>query len=129
MSREHKEALAVGREQSRAVKRYLEALELHKPRRGRKRTAESIQRQLDAIEAKLAGADALSRLNLLQERIDLQGELTAMGKSFDLSALEADFVRAAKAYGERKGISYAVWREVGVDPSVLKKAGISRGTA
>lgn len=129
MSREHKEALAVGREQSRAVKRYLEALELHKPRRGRKRTAESIQRQLDAIEAKLAGADALSRLNLLQERIDLQGELTAMGKSFDLSALEADFVRAAKAYGERKGISYAVWREVGVDPSVLKKAGISRGAA
>ena len=30
-------------------------------------------------------------------------------------------------YGERKGITYAAWREAGVDPGVLRKAGIKRG--
>jgi hypothetical protein len=129
MSQEHKQALAVGRDQSRAVKRYLEALEIHRPRRGRKRTPDSVQKQLDSIEARLADADPLSRLNLLQERVDLQSELASMGETFDMSALEEDFVQAAKAYGDRKGISYAVWREVGVDSAVLKRAGISRAGA
>src|SRR5665213_721423 len=81
MSQEHKEALAAGREQSRAVKRYLEALDANRPRRGRKKTKESIQKQLDGIEAKLANADPLTRLNLLQERIDLQGELNSTGET------------------------------------------------
>jgi len=35
-------------------------------------------------------------------------------------------VEVAKSYSSRKGISYAAWREVGVEPAVLKKAGISR---
>jgi hypothetical protein len=35
-------------------------------------------------------------------------------------------VKVAKGYSARQGISYASWREVGVEPSVLKKAGISR---
>ena len=126
MSAEHKEALAVGREQSRSVKRYLEALDLQRPRRGRKRTADSIQKQLAGIEEKLAAADPLSRLNLLQDRADLQGELSGMDQAVDLTALEEGFVKAAKAYGERKGITYRVWREVGVDAAVLKRAGISR---
>ena len=42
MSDSHKAALAEGREQGRAVRRYLEALEAHKLKRGRKRTQESI---------------------------------------------------------------------------------------
>ena len=37
------------------------------------------------------------------------------------------FVNVAKAYGERQGISYASWRDVGVSAPVLKRAGISRG--
>jgi hypothetical protein len=127
MSNEHKEALAIGREQGRAVRRYLEALELHKPKRGRKRTAESVQKQLAAIEGKLAGADPLSRVQLIQQRMDLQAELAQHGATVDLSALEADFVRSARDYGQRKGISYAAWREAGVDAAVLKKAGIGRG--
>ena len=126
MSDTHKEALALGREQGRAVRRYLEALEAHRPRRGRKRTPESIKNQLAAIEQKLAEADALSRVLLIQQRMDLQAELEAKSQSVDLSALEDDFVKAAKDYGARKGISYAAWREAGVDPAVLKKAGISR---
>jgi hypothetical protein len=127
MSDQHKEALALGREQGRAVRRYLEALEAHKPRRGRKRTAESIQKQLEALEEKLAYADPLTRVQLIQERMNLQQELAAKETTVDLAALEEDFVAAARAYGERKGISYAAWREAGVDAAVLKRAGISRG--
>jgi hypothetical protein len=128
MSESHKAALAEGREQGRAVRRYLEALEAHRPKRGRKRTAESVQKRLEAIEDKLADADPLSRLQLVQERLNLQRELAAVDRAVDLSALEDDFVAAAGPYGQRKGISYAAWRETGVDPSVLRRAGIRRAT-
>jgi hypothetical protein len=128
MSNEHKEALALGREQGRAVRRYLEALDLHKPKRGRKRTPESVQKQLDAIAAKLPGADALTRVQLIQQRMDLQAELASKSATVDLVALEGEFVKAARDYGQRKGISYAAWREAGVDAAVLKKAGIGRSS-
>ena len=36
MSAEHKAALAAGRQQGITVRKYLEALEAHKPKRGRK---------------------------------------------------------------------------------------------
>jgi len=129
MSDDHKAALAVGRAQSRAVSTYLEAIEANKPKRGRKRTPDSINAQLAKIEASLADADPLSALNYRQERIDLQAELRAMSESVDLDAIEAEFVKAAKGYGERKGITYAVWREAGVPADVLGKAGISRGAS
>ena len=128
MSNEHKEALALGREQGRSVRRYLEALELHKPKRGRKRTPESVQKQLTIIEQKLPTVDPLTRVQLIQQRMDLQQELESKQQTVDLGALEADFVKAAKGYGSRKGISYAAWREAGVDAAVLKKAGISRAS-
>ena len=127
MSAQHKEALALGREQGRAVRRYLEALEAHKPKRGRKRTPESIQRRLADIEARLANADPLSKLQLVQERMNLQNELASKSAVVDLSALEKAFVKAASEYGRRKGISYAAWREAGVDAAVLRQAGIRRG--
>ncbi len=41
--------------------------------------------------------------------------------------IEEAFVGVAKGYGERKGISYATWRDVGVSAATLKRAGISRG--
>jgi hypothetical protein len=127
MSAEHKAALAAGRAEGRAVRRYLEALEQHKPRRGRKRTSESIQKRLAGIEEKLGSADALQRLQLVQERRDLQNELDRAGTASDLTNLEADFVKVAKGYSERKGISYSAWREVGVPSDVLGRAGITRG--
>jgi uncharacterized protein YicC (UPF0701 family) len=127
MTDAHKAALAEGREQGRAVRRYLEALQAHRPRRGRKRTPDSIRRRLQAIEQRLPEADPLSRLTLVQERMNLQRELDAGQQKVDLSALERDFVGAARPYGERKGITYAAWREAGVDPSVLRQAGIRRG--
>ena len=127
MSDEHKAALAEGREQGRAVRRYLEAIEAHKPRRGRKRSPDSMQKRLAAIEEELATADPLNRVHLSQERIDLQRQLSVGTEKVDLDGLEADFVAAAGPYSERKGISYNAWRAVGVEARVLKAAGVGRG--
>ncbi len=127
MSDQHKAALAEGRNESRSVSNYLKALESSRPKRGRKRTPESISKQLAKIDDQLQGANPLAALNLRQQRIDLQRELDSSGRTVDLGALEADFVKAAKGYSRRKGISYAVWRDAGVPADVLKKAGITRG--
>lgn len=126
MSEEHKAALAEGRDQGRTVRRYLEALDRHRPRPGRKRTRESVQRRIDRIEAELPAAEPLRRLQLVQERLDLEAELHAYDARDDLASLEAGFVAAAGPYSARKGISYAAWRELGVEPSVLRRAGIPR---
>ena len=128
MSDDHKAALAEGRNHARLVGRYLEALEAHKPKRGRKRTADSVKKRLASVETDLKNAGALNRLTLLQERRDLEVELAGMqGRGPDFAGLEKDFVKVAKSYSARKGISYGAWREFGVTPEVLKKAGISRG--
>jgi hypothetical protein len=128
MSDEHKAALAEGRDQGRAVRRYLEALEANKPRRGRKRSPESVKKRLAAIEDEITTADPLKRVHLLQERSDLQETLDATESKVDLDQLEKDFIRSAAPYSERKGITYATWREVGVPASVLEKAGITRSS-
>lgn len=124
----HKAALAEGRVASRAVRNYLTALAENKPRRGRKRTAETVQRRLEAIAESLAGgkAEPLERLHLIQERIDLTTELASMGGGVDLGAFEDEFVAHAGGYSSRKGITYTAWRELGVSADVLRRAGISR---
>lgn len=128
MSAEHKAALAEGRAQGRAVRQYLEALEQNRPKRGRKRTPDSMKKRLDRIETEIVSADPLKRLQLIQERIDLQDELAASERKTDLAALETEFVNAAAPYSSRKGISYVAWRELGVPAAVLKRAGISRAS-
>lgn len=129
MSAEHKAALAAGRESGRAVRAYLEALETNKPKRGRKRTPESIDKRLAAIEGEIGGADPVKRLSLIQEQMDLTAEKEALQGGVDLSALEAEFVKFAKTYSQNKGISYTAWRSIGVPADVLKRADISRGAA
>lgn len=129
MSDEHKAALAIGRNEGRAIRNYLEALDAHKPKRGRKRTPDSIERRLASIDEEIDEADPLTRVNLIQERMDLQAELDSMTETVDLAALEDEFVEAAASYSERKGITYAAWRELGIEASVLKRAGIRRGAS
>ena len=111
-----------------AIRNYLNALEQSAPRRGRKRTTESVGRQLATLEGELAGASVTKRLGLIQQRIDLEADLEALSQaaSVDLTALEAGFATYAAAYGGRRGISYAAWREIGVSSATLKSAGIRR---
>lgn len=129
MTDEHKAALSAGRQQGAVVRRYLDALDANKPKRGRKRTPESIQKRLESIEAQLGSKNSLVRLQLLQEHSDLQKELETMSSAepVDMSALEDEFAKSAADYGRRKGISYDTWRRAGVSAATLKKAGISRG--
>lgn len=129
MTDAHKQALALGREQGRAVRRYLEALDAHRPKRGRKRTPESIKRRLDDISNRIEEADPLTRLQLVQERMNLEAELSTKEEAVDLAALEDDFVAAAREYSDRKGITYAAWRASGVDASVLRRAGVQRSAS
>lgn len=127
MSDDHKAALAKGRDQGSRVRTYLEALKANQPKRGRKRTPDSIKKQLSAIEIELPDASPAKELDLLQRRRDLQRELENFSDGTDLADLESQFVDVAAEYGSRKGIEYATWREFGVSAATLKKAGIGRG--
>ena len=127
MSDEHKTANAEARAENRSVSAYLEGLESNRPRPGRRRTAESMHKRIEAIGEALESATPIRRVQLVQERIDLERELSTPNEIVDISELEDDFVAVAVSYSGRKGITYAAWREVGVPAAVLKRAGISRG--
>ena len=127
MSDEHKAANARARSENKAVSTYLEGLESNRPRPGRRRTAESMQKRIEAIGEALESATPIRRVQLVQERIDLERALSAPAEIADISDLEDGFADAAVSYSGRKGITYSAWREVGVPAAVLKRAGISRG--
>jgi len=124
MDANHKAKLAQGRADARAVKAYLEFLEDNRPKRGRRRTKESIGARLDVINTELASASPLARLNLYQEQTDLQAELSAMEQKSDGSELKAGFVEAAGRYARSKGIGKAAFKQMGIDAATLKAAGI-----
>ena len=88
-----------------------------------------MKKRLATIATTLPEASAIKKIELIQERRDLEVELATMGTKVDLSEVEKGFVKAAKRYSARKGIGYATWREAGVPTDVLKQAGISRGGA
>lgn len=125
MTEEHKRALAEGRAQGRAVRAYLQALDAE--RSAPRTDPETLQRRVDEARAAAeAEPDPAKRLELIQKRIDLEDQLSRSTDGPDLDALEADFIAAAAAYGERKGIGYAAWREAGVPAATLKAAGVKR---
>ncbi len=126
LTAEHKQALSIGRRQAKAVRDYLEALETTRPRPGRKRTPDSIRSRLEKLATMIAEASPAKRVELIQERLDLEEELTRLEQESDLSAVEEAFVAVARDYSERKGITYRAWREAGVPAEVLKRAGIAR---
>ena len=129
MSDEHKAALAEGRAQGRAVRRYLEALEANRPKRGRKRTPESIKKRLDTHRDRdRHGRPAEAALHLVQERIDLQAELEASEQDVDLAELEEDFVDGRQALQRAQGHHLRrVARGWASPAGVLKQAGIAPG--
>jgi hypothetical protein len=126
MSQAHKDALAKGRTEGRVVREYLEGLRATKPKRGRKRTAETIEARLQKVALELTDPSPMDELLLIQERRDLEAELKAMDQKVDITELEHAFGEVAKSYSDSKKISYASWRDVGVDAAVLKRSGIAR---
>jgi hypothetical protein len=126
MTDEHKAALAKGREQGKAVRDYLAAVETgRKP--GRRADPASIEERITRIQVEIDGEpDPAKRVEHIQRRLDLEQRLVEMQDQPDLEALEREFVAAAAEYSARKGISYTAWREAGVPAAALKAAGIPR---
>ena len=124
MSNAHKKALANGRNEGRIIREYLEIVEATKPKRGRRRTPESITKRLSVIAVELKTADPVTKVRLIQERMNLRNELASMKTKTEIAAAEARFIKVAKSFSERNDITYDAWREFGVTPAVLKRAGI-----
>jgi hypothetical protein len=100
---------------------------------------EAVSQYLQAIEAARAApegfldpdkaASALARAEMMaggENQEDLEAQLAGSvpGSEGHLRKLEDDFVRVAAGYGERHGMSYEHWRQTGVEPDVLARAGI-----
>jgi hypothetical protein len=126
MSAAHKTALSEGREASRHVRAYLDALEQNRPRRGRRLDPASVKKRISLIDENLKTAGGFERLNLLADREALEGKVAGADIKVDLTELRKNFLSHAKSYGERKNISYTTWRAAGVPAEDLKAAGISR---
>lgn len=117
---------AAALERGRVVRRYLSALDMRRPGRSAAKTSESILHRIHQVDTLLMSADPVARLHLTQERIELHAEQLrlASGAASDLAELEEAFVSAARSYGERHGVAYSAWRQIGVDAAVLERAGI-----
>ncbi len=63
MSAAHKSALAEGREASRHVRAYLDALETHRPKRGRKLDPASVKKRIALIDENLKTAGGFERIS------------------------------------------------------------------
>lgn len=126
MTDEHKAALARGRRESKAIKAYLEAISVPK-RKGRPVTPESLEARIVDLDDRIRSEpNPLTRVDLIQARIDAQTALDELTAVVDLDALEVGFIEYAASYSERKGITWPAWREFGVSAGVLRAAGVKR---
>lgn len=128
MSDDHKNALAKGRAQGRAVRDYLAALEQQR-KPGRRLGRTTIEERIPALQEQIdSEPDPAKRVEAIQKRIDLEERLEQLSDEPDIEALESGFVEVAAEYSERKGITYKAWREAGVPAAALKNAGVRRST-
>ena len=128
MTAEHKAAMARGRAEGEVVRDYLEALRTKKPKRGRKRTPDSIKKRLEPIEAELQRRRPPSTsCGWCRSAATSAASSRRWAAASTSARSRTAFVKVAKAYSERQGISYAVVaRRRRVEAAVLKRAGISR---
>lgn len=123
-----KDALAEGQ----AVGNYLRALETRQPTSGdgaRRYTPETVRVWLNKARAQLdkqSGTKKLLTFNRIRELEQILGENGVDDKFVEL---ETKFVENAKSFADRHNVVYSAWRDFGVSPEVLKRAGIARGSA
>lgn len=112
---------ALRREESRAVKAYLEDVKEGRTRR----RPDMYHRHLDSANARLASGDltVLEEVRLRQRRQELISKIAAADEKVNH---EPGFVEHGKAWAERNGVSRAALREFGVTARVLRDAGITK---
>lgn len=123
MSKQHKEALARGRKEARAVKAYLKAIDERSS--GRQPSKETLRNRLDKVNEKIGSTDdPLKRVDLLQSKLDMEKAISRVEDRDNFDHIEKAFVKNVKSYSQRKGITYTAWREFGVPASVLRAGGV-----
>lgn len=123
MTQEHKEALARGRKEARAIKAYLKTVDTR--RQGRPVTRESLEKRLEKANRRIEDSDdPLKTVDLIQTRLDIELALSRVEDVESTERLEAKFVKYAASYSERKSVSYTAWRQFGVPAAVLRNAGV-----
>ena len=129
MTADHKAAIAAGRIEAAVVRDYLDALEKNRPKPGRRVSPETLAARRADTDAQLAAGDLkpIKRLELMQDRRDIDAQLAELQAEPDMTAVEDGFITHAANFGKRKGIAYATWREAGVPADLLARAGITRG--
>lgn len=120
---DRRQAMAHGQHSSKAVRRYLEALQSDRS----SVDVERLQEQSEKLHAQIAEETSpIKQLQLVQKRIDVEDQLTAAGSGPSIEECEQEFIEWAADYANRKGISYRAYREMGVPAAVLKEAGVPR---
>lgn len=90
---------------------------------GKLPTRPGVETEIERLEARIADATRMvDKVQLIAKRHALQNP---QGSAEEL---EARFIKYAPAFSERHGVTYAVWREMGVTPKVLEQAGIKAGS-
>lgn len=113
------------RSQTVVIRRYLAALD-GQPRNGQRISPEKLQERLEKIREQMVDADPITRVKLVQQRIEVESHLAQVEDQSDAEAAEAAFIEHAWDWAQREGISYTALREVGVPANVLAQAGIAR---
>lgn len=124
----HKKALAEGRAMSSIVDHYLVTVNTPKPR-GRKVSKADLVTRLAKAQTEAKNGNGIGRLLAAQDVRDLKARIhivTSMNGSGDHKGAETAFVKIAKTFGDKRGITYGAWRDAGVPAPVLKRAGIAR---
>ncbi len=96
--------------------------------KGRRVDPKTIERRLAKARQALAAAkNPLQKIELTEKVLRLEKALKEAQKGGGkTSDVEKAFIQHAASFARRKGISYRAFREMGVPPDVLAKAGIKR---
>lgn len=106
--------------QERIVEHYLTALALRRERCAAGLSCSALKKRIEVVTSEMDGASILRRLDLIQERLDLN---EALHEEERFGELEARFVDVALDYSSATSISASYWRSHGVPRGVLGRAG------
>jgi hypothetical protein len=110
------------RAETNAVAAYLTALRA--PRVPARSRANLEQRRAQVEQWIAEESSPIREVELIQQRLDIDAQLSQIDQAARLPELEEAFVNVAGSWAKRAGISAAALREVGVPASVVKRAGL-----
>lgn len=122
---------------SRGIGRYLDAVEYGAPNGlvslgaldgfpGTTRDPEVVARAIEVIRGRADEGSAVQRLKRQQRIITLTRQLETLETEGTEDDAHAFFVEHAAEWAEENGVGYSAFRAMGVAPSVLAEAGITR---